>query len=231
MPKEGPFLYYKLSRKWDSKRRDVEDGASRPDGGALEEFEGFNGVFCTDADSNLGKGCLRLLMEALARDKNAIAAACTVFVGLEPGFKWSFWSLHQQFQYTFSQFVQRRAEGHIGKVTCLPGCVTMIAVHKESDRRYPEQGTERRLTFAMLSQGHNLSTLFVPKAVSETVAPHYFSLGGKKMSLIIRVAAASDTAPPDIRHSLGCVRRHCHLNAADSSEPEPEPEDGGKKRS
>ncbi|RYP93042.1 hypothetical protein DL770_000788 [Monosporascus sp. CRB-9-2] len=230
-----------------------------------KEFKGFNGVFCTDADSNLGKGCLRLLMEALARDKNAIAAAGTVFVELEPGFEWSFWNLHQQFQYTFSQFVRRRAEGHIGKVTCLPGCVTMIAVRKEMagaiqkyagpvtskfvlkhqvqnlarspdttppSLSYPapfistpltyhstntspsQQGTDRRLTYVMLSQGHNLSTLFVPKAVSETVAPQslkhylsqrrrwgsnsyfnsYFYLGGEKMSLIIRVAAASDTA-------------------------------------
>ncbi len=66
----------------------------------------------------------------------------------------------------------------------------------------------------MLSQGHNLSTLFVPEAVSETVAPqslkHYLSqrrrwgsnshfnsyiyLGGERMNVITRIAAASDTA-------------------------------------
>ncbi|RYO74280.1 hypothetical protein DL766_007592 [Monosporascus sp. MC13-8B] len=289
--------------------------------GHWNEFKGFNRAFCTDADSNLGKGCLRLLMEALARDKNAIAAAGTVFAQLEPGFGWSSWDLHQRFQYTFSQFVRRRAEGHIGKVTCLPGCVTMIAVRKEmagaiqktwhvrpihfpaliivplhhsspppqrvtsTNASSSQQGTDRRVTYSMLSQGHNLSTFFVPKAVSEAVAPQplerylsqrqrwgsnsyfngYFYLGGENMSLIIRVAAASDTArqtfvycrvlntiffisslvwsrrEPDILLALiagqlplaclGCVRRHCRVNAADSSEPEFESEDGGKKRS
>lgn len=40
-------------------------------------------------------------------------------------------------------------------------------------------GTDRRLTYSMLSQNKNLRTLFVPEAVSETLAPqslqHYLS--------------------------------------------------------
>lgn len=40
-------------------------------------------------------------------------------------------------------------------------------------------GTDRRLTYSMLSQDKKLHTLFVPRAVSETVAPqslqHYLS--------------------------------------------------------
>lgn len=63
-----------------------------------EEFSGFHGVFCTDADSKLAKGALRRLMDALVRDKNAIAAAGTVYVELEHGLEWSFWNLYQQFQ-------------------------------------------------------------------------------------------------------------------------------------
>lgn len=71
------------------------------------------------------------------------------------------------------------------------------------------QGTDRRLTYSMLSQGKHLRTLFIPDAVSETVAPqsiahylsqrrrwgsnayfnNYFYLGGEKMILLTRIAA------------------------------------------
>ncbi|KAF0636198.1 hypothetical protein FPSE5266_02058 [Fusarium pseudograminearum] len=71
-------------------------------------------------------------------------------------------------------------------------------------------GTDRRLTYSMLSQGKHLQTLFVPDAVSETVAPQslfhylsqrrrwgsnayfnkYFYLSGKKMIPITRIAAS-----------------------------------------
>ena len=95
-------------------------------------------------------------------------------------------------QYTFGQFVRRRAEGLWGRVTCLPGCVTMICVRDEmagAIKKYAEPvtdrlvlqhqvqylGTDRRLTYCMLSQGKHLRTLFVPHAVSETVAPQGFS--------------------------------------------------------
>lgn len=46
--------------------------------------------------------------------------------------------------YTFGQYVRRRAEGFIGKVTCLPGCITMIAVREEmagAIRKYAEPVT------------------------------------------------------------------------------------------
>ncbi|TID07132.1 hypothetical protein CH35J_000438 [Colletotrichum higginsianum] len=71
------------------------------------------------------------------------------------------------------------------------------------------QGTDRRLTYSMLSQGMHLRTLFVPGAVSETLAPqtmrHYLSqrrrwgsnayfnnffyLAGENMILATRIAA------------------------------------------
>ncbi|KAF2090454.1 glycosyltransferase family 2 protein [Saccharata proteae CBS 121410] len=190
-------------------------------------FTGFDMVFCTDADSTIYKGAVAGLANALARDRNAIAACGLVLVELEPGFEWSFWNLYQQFQYTFGQFVRRRAEGFIGKVTCLPGCITMIAVRPEmagAIRKYAEPitiypvvhhqvqylGTDRRLTYSMLSQGKHLHTLFVPEAVSETVAPqslqhylsqrrrwgsnayfnNYFYWMGERMILITRIAAS-----------------------------------------
>ncbi|KAM0350492.1 hypothetical protein ACHAPU_002971 [Fusarium lateritium] len=219
-PRENSPLYTQLLRKemWDEILPELTKG---------EDFKGFDMVFCTDADSTIYKGAVALLANALARDDKAIAACGLVLVELEPGLEWSFWNLYQQFQYTFGQYVRRRAEGFIGKVTCLPGCITMIAVRPEmagAIRKYAEPvtgelvinhqvqylGTDRRLTYSMLSQGKHLRTLFVPDAVSETVAPqslfhylsqrrrwgsnayfnNYFYLAGEKMIPITRIAAS-----------------------------------------
>ncbi|KAF2440226.1 glycosyltransferase family 2 protein [Karstenula rhodostoma CBS 690.94] len=194
-----------------------------------EDFTNFDMVFCTDADSTVYKGAVASLAEAMARDKHAIAACGLVFVELEPGFEWSFWNLYQQFQYTYGQYVRRRAESFVGKVTCLPGCITMIAVRDEmagAIRKYAEPitsfpvvqhqvqylGTDRRLTYSMLSQSKKLHTIFVPEAISETIAPqslqHYLSQRrrwgsnayfnnyyywmGRNMILVTRIAAAVD---------------------------------------
>ena len=71
-------------------------------------------------------------------------------------------------------------------------------------------GTDRRLTYSMLSQDKKLKTLFVPEAVSETVAPqslqhylsqrrrwgsnayfnNYFYCFGEKMTPLMRLAAS-----------------------------------------
>ncbi|KAF4956147.1 hypothetical protein FSARC_11677 [Fusarium sarcochroum] len=219
-PRDNSPLYTQLLRKeiWDSILPELTKG---------EDFKGFDMVFCTDADSTIYKGALALLANALARNENAIAACGLVLVELEPGYEWSFWNLYQQFQYTFGQYVRRRAEGFVGKVTCLPGCITMIAVRPEmagAIRKYAEPvteylvvshqvqylGTDRRLTYSMLSQGKHLQTLFVPDAISETVAPqslfhylsqrrrwgsnayfnNYFYLAGEKMIPLTRIAAS-----------------------------------------
>lgn len=152
-PRENSPLYTKLLRKemWDEILPELTKG---------EDFKGFDMVFCTDADSTIYKGAVALLANALARDDKAIAACGLVLVELEPGYEWSFWNLYQQFQvcspnysavtwsnilqYTFGQYVRRRAEGFIGKVTCLPGCITMIAVRPEmagAIRKYAEPVT------------------------------------------------------------------------------------------
>ncbi|KAK4942160.1 hypothetical protein LTR10_018052 [Elasticomyces elasticus] len=159
-------------------------------------FEGFDMIFCTDADSVIHRGALKSLTDALARKESSIAACGLVLVELEPGYEWSMWNLYQQFQYTFGQYVRRRAEHFWGKVSCLPGCITMIKVRPEcagAMEKYAEAitvmpvlhhqvqylGTDRRLTYSMLSQSKKLTTIFVPEAVSETVAPqslkHYLS--------------------------------------------------------
>lgn len=106
-----------------------------------KDFPGFDMVFCTDADSTIHKGAIAGLADAIARDPKCIASCGLVLVELEPGAEWSFWNLYQQFQYTFGQFVRRQAESIWGKVTCLPGCITMIAVRPEmagAIRKYAE---------------------------------------------------------------------------------------------
>ncbi|PHH91656.1 hypothetical protein CDD83_10809 [Cordyceps sp. RAO-2017] len=155
------------------------------------DFGAFDMVFCTDADSVIHDGCIMKLTDRLARDGKAIAACGLVLVEFEPGHEWSFWNFFQLLQYAYGQFVRRWAEGFVGKVTCLPGCVTMIAVREEMagaiakfarpvkedwvlHHQVQNLGTDRRLTYCMLSQGKKLRTLFVPDALSETVAPQSF---------------------------------------------------------
>ncbi|KXT14102.1 hypothetical protein AC579_771 [Pseudocercospora musae] len=186
----------------------------------------FDLVFCTDADSTIHHGALAKLADACLADPKAIAACGFVFVEYEPGLEWSVWNLYQQFQYSFGQIVRRGAEHYVGKVTCLPGCITMIVVRPEmagAIEKYAKPvttfpvlrhqvqylGTDRRLTYSMLSQGNYLHTLFVPEAGSETVAPqslkhylsqrrrwgsnayfnNYFYFAGANMILITRIAA------------------------------------------
>lgn len=191
------------------------------------DFPGFDLVFCTDADSTIHRGALASLANACLADPNAIAACGFVFVEYEPGLEWSMWNLYQQFQYCFGQIVRRGAEHFIGKVTCLPGCITMIVVREEmagAIAKYAKPvtsapvlrhqvqylGTDRRLTYSMLSQAPYLHTLFVPEAGSETVAPqslkhylsqrrrwgsnaygnNYFYFAGANMIAITRIGAA-----------------------------------------
>jgi hypothetical protein len=61
-------------------------------------FEGFDYVFCTDADSTIHHGALAALTNVLIRDPKAIAACGLVLVEFEPGLEWSIWNLYQQFQ-------------------------------------------------------------------------------------------------------------------------------------
>ncbi|KAM4064923.1 chitin synthase domain-containing protein [Hirsutella rhossiliensis] len=158
---------------------------------AETDFRSFDMIFCTDADSLIHEGCMIKLIDRLARDEKAIAACGLVLVEFEPGYEWSPWNFFQLLQYAYGQSVRRWAEGFVGKVTCLPGCVTMIAVRKEMagaiamfarpvkenwvlHHQVQNLGTDRRLTYCMLSQSKGLRTLFVPDAVSETVAPQSF---------------------------------------------------------
>ncbi|GAB1739583.1 hypothetical protein NU219Hw_g4532t1 [Hortaea werneckii] len=196
----------------------------------VRDFQAFDLVFCTDADSTIHQGAIASLADTCLAEPSAIAACGFVFVEYEPGKEWSVWNLIQQFQYAFGQVVRRGAESALGKVTCLPGCITMLVVRPEmagamekyaapvtSSPVFRHQvqylGTDRRLTYSMLSQSKHLHTFFVPGAGSETVAPqslkHYLSqrrrwgsnayfnnlwyLFGENMILITRLFAVIET--------------------------------------
>lgn len=101
-------------------------------------------------------------------------------------------------------------------IKCRPECAGAMAKYAEAVTVMPVLhhqvqylGTDRRLTYSLLSQSRKLTTLFVPEAVSETVAPqslkhylsqrrrwgsnayfnNYFYMTGENMSPITRVAA------------------------------------------
>ena len=162
-----------------------------------KRLRAFDFIFCTDADSTIHDKCLQRLANALCQTKSAVAACGVLFAELGTGWtEYSPWHLFQQFQYTFGQYVRRQAESTFGRVTCLPGCVTMIVVRPELGSAMSEYarpvtghnllrhqvqylGTDRRLTWCMLSRDKHLRTVFVPDALSETVTPsglsHYLS--------------------------------------------------------
>lgn len=162
-----------------------------------KQLRSFDFIFCTDADSTIHDKCLQRLANALCQTKSAVAGCGILFAEFGDGWtEFSPWHLFQQFQYTFGQYVRRQAESTFGRVTCLPGCVTMIVVRPELGDALSEYarpvseynllrhqvqylGTDRRLTWCMLSQNKHLRTIFVPDALSETVTPsslsHYLS--------------------------------------------------------
>ncbi|KAF2147913.1 glycosyltransferase family 2 protein, partial [Myriangium duriaei CBS 260.36] len=189
-------------------------------------FTKFDMIFNTDADSKIHQGALLRLANSLVREPRAIASCGLVLVEFEEGCEWSAWNMYQQFQYCYGQYVRRGAEHIWGKVTCLPGCITMIKVMPECGpamKKYAAAitgrnaiahqvqylGTDRRQTYCFLSQSRDLKTLFIPNAVSETVAPqslthylsqrrrwgsnayfnNYFYCFGENMALITRTVA------------------------------------------
>ncbi|KAF5974996.1 chitin synthase [Fusarium coicis] len=157
-------------------------------------------VFCTDADSTIYKGAVALLTNALARDDKAIAACGLVLVELEPGYEWTLLGNmsddERKVRPEMAGAIRKYAEPVTGELVI--------------NLQVQYLGIDRRLTYSMLSQGEHLRTLFVPDAVSETVAPqslfhylsqrrrwgsnayfnNYFYLDGEKMITITRVGAS-----------------------------------------
>jgi cellulose synthase/poly-beta-1,6-N-acetylglucosamine synthase-like glycosyltransferase len=150
----------------------------------LFHIDKYDYMFFTDADSFILVGSLTNLIDELEYRK--VAAACGLVMVDFGGRRGGFWNIYQNFQYVYGQYVRRNTENIIARVTCLPGCITMVKV----DRRLvgvisdyatmpPETdlihttvqrlGTDRRLTH--LFQVHQLKTCMVDSAVCYTKPP------------------------------------------------------------
>ena len=132
----------------------------------LQEFhmESCDYIFHTDADSVIGDGAFRRMINALESNEKIAAVAGLVLVPFESFSKTGFWNFFQGFQYYYGQVIRKATESLWGKVTCLPGCITMVraqhpAVVAACDRynKLPSsnfifqiknrlQGTDRRYT-------------------------------------------------------------------------------------
>ena len=132
----------------------------------LEEFdmESCDFLFHTDADSVIGPNSFRRLTNVLLNNEKIAAVAGLVLVPFEGFSTIGFWNLFQGFQYYYGQVIRKATESLWGKITCLPGCITMVraqhpAIVAACDRynKLPSssfifqvknrlQGTDRRYT-------------------------------------------------------------------------------------
>ena len=150
-------------------------------------FDRFEFMFFTDGDSCICKNSFQYLIESI-KFNNAIAACGLVRVN-NPCFE--FWNMLQNFQYFYGQYIRRKAESVVRKVTCLPGCITMMkidVVARHAIDLYAEMtteevfvkrivqtlGTDRRLTCSFLFQDRKQFTVVDYRAVCLTNTPTSF---------------------------------------------------------
>lgn len=149
-------------------------------------LDNFDFMFFTDADTTISKGSLVKLAKEIVSRK---AIACCGLVSVEfNGSPYNFWNIYQNFQYMYGQFLRRSVENLLGKVTCLPGCITMFKVDEiastviekygklANDNNMVESmiqniGTDRRLTSLFLYAGRSIRTICQLNAVAYTKPP------------------------------------------------------------
>lgn len=146
----------------------------------------FHYMFCTDADTFIEKQSIYSLMETITR-YDAIAACGLVVIDFA-GKNWNFWNLFQNFQYLYGQYIRRGVENMYGKVSCLPGCITLFKIDPiasgaiEFYAKTPGKdkmlenivqllGTDRRLTSSFLYQNKKVLTKFDTNAKCFTIPP------------------------------------------------------------
>ncbi|CAF1498302.1 unnamed protein product [Adineta ricciae] len=151
----------------------------------LYRISKYDYMFFTDADSFIRSGSLTRLIDEM--EYRHVGAACgIVMVDFNNHFG-GFWNLYQNYQYLYGQILRRSFENIFRRLTCLPGCITMIKVDQKfsyvtSDyAKMPRQsqlihttvqrlGTDRRLAY--LIQYHKIKTCMVESAVCYTKPPH-----------------------------------------------------------
>jgi len=157
----------------------------------LEQFdmESCDFVFHTDADSVIGPGSFRRLTNILLSNDKIAGVAGLVLVPFDGFRKAGFWNLFQGFQYYYGQVIRKASESLWGKVTCLPGCITMMraqhpAVVAACDRynKLPSsdfifqvknrlQGTDRRYTNCVTQYSRDTYLVVDMQADCYTVPP------------------------------------------------------------
>ncbi|CAF1515662.1 unnamed protein product [Adineta ricciae] len=151
----------------------------------LYSISKYDYMFFTDADSFIRSGSLTRLIDEV--EYRHVGAACGIVMVDFYNHFGGFWNLYQNFQYLYGQVLRRSFENIFRRITCLPGCITMIQVdekfsHVTSDyAKMPRQsqliqttaqrlGTDRRLVY--LIQYHQIKTCLVESAVCYTKPPH-----------------------------------------------------------
>jgi chitin synthase len=151
--------------------------------------DNFDFMFCTDADTTITQDSYLYLIQTI-ETRNAIAC-CGLVVVNSTNKHWKFWNLFQNFQYLYGQHLWRNFENTIGKVTCLPGCMTMLKLNDECanaiaaysnlpcDKKMIEStvqllGTDRRLTSLLMNQSKDTVTSFDRRAKCYTIPPQTF---------------------------------------------------------
>ncbi|TKY87605.1 hypothetical protein EX895_003619 [Sporisorium graminicola] len=168
------------------------------------DLEFFDFVFCTDADTKILAGSVDVLADRLMDEGEKTVGACGIVEAdfEKPGRSlrtcglWYFWDHFQGFQYTYGQWIRRRSESSWGRVTCMPGAITMLRTgailgqasaeyrkHVQNgnlvNRQVQYQGTDRRLCWSIISRSKDVRTVLETRAACFTIPPqslsHYLS--------------------------------------------------------
>lgn len=146
----------------------------------------FDYMFFTDADTTIGKGSLvKLANEIKAR--NAIAACGLVSVEFN-GSPFSFWNIYQSFQYMYGQYLRRSVENILGKVTCLPGCITMFKVDPIASTVIEQYGT--------LANENNMVNSMIQNIGTDRRLTSLFLYSQRSVRTTCQLSAVAYTKPP-----------------------------------
>lgn len=94
----------------------------------------IDAILGTDGDTVLDLNCAYNLIQSLFGYRNTNLMGVCGFVKISPYMnKWSFWTIYQHTEYIYAQVTKRLHQSKFTeKVSCLPGCVQILRVSKET---------------------------------------------------------------------------------------------------
>ena len=94
----------------------------------------IDAILGTDGDTVLDKNCAYNLIHSLFSYTNTNLMGVCGFVKISPHMsKWNFWTIYQHTEYIYAQVTKRLHQSKFTeKVSCLPGCVQILRVSKET---------------------------------------------------------------------------------------------------